>query len=185
MIIGVTGTNGSGKGEVAEYLTNEKNFAHFSARDFIVAEIERRGLPVNRDTMRSVSTDMRAQYGADFIMRTLYNEATAKGGDAVIESIREVPGAEFLKAHGGVLIAVDADKKIRYDRIVKRGSSTDRVDFDTFVRQEEMEMQNDDPAKQNIGKVMEMADEKFENNGSLDDLHRQVDTFLAHAQNKV
>lgn len=184
MIIGVTGTNGSGKGEVAEYLAKEKEFTHFSARAAIVAEIERRGLPVNRDTMTSVSIDMRAKNGADSIMRSLYEEAIAKGGNAVIESIREVPGAEFLKAHDGFLIAVDADKKIRYARIIKRGSSTDYVDFDTFVAQENREMQNADLAKQNVRKVMELADITLENNGTLRDLHEKIDAVLSRVQSK-
>ncbi|MDR0438308.1 MAG: AAA family ATPase, partial [Bacteroidales bacterium] len=51
MIIGITGTIGAGKGTIVDYLVSQKGFLHFSVRDFLSEEIERRGLPVNRDTM--------------------------------------------------------------------------------------------------------------------------------------
>ena len=179
MIIGITGTNGSGKGEVAEYLVKQKGFNHFSSRAYIVEEIKRRGLAVNRDTMTSVSRDMRATTGAACIVDALYHQALEKGGDAVIESIREIPGAEFLKSHGGFLIGVDADKSLRYERAVKRGSSTDHIDFATFVAQEDREMQSSDPINQNISGVMKMVDARIENNGTMEELGKEVERVLA------
>lgn len=40
MIIGITGTNGAGKGTVVEYLA-KKEWNHFSAGEFITEEIEK------------------------------------------------------------------------------------------------------------------------------------------------
>jgi len=178
MIIGITGTNGSGKGEVANYLVDKKGFNHYSTRALIIQEIQKRGLPVNRDTMNTVSTDMRKTLGGEVFHKILYERAVRDGGDAVIESVREVPGADFLKKHGAFLIAVDANQRERYDRSKKRGSSTDYIEFDTFKMQEEREMQDPDPLKQNVRKVMEMADAFIENNGTMGELHRKVDEAL-------
>ena len=183
MIVGVTGTNGAGKGTVADYLV-QKGFKHYSSRACIVEEIEKRGLPVNRDTMTSVSNDMRAKNGAAIIVETLYNQALKKGGDAVIESVREIPGAAFIKEHGGFMIGVDADQKIRYERAMKRGSATDHIDFDTFVVQEKREMENPDPAKQNIAAVMRIVDATVYNNGTLEELNAQVDSVLEDFKTK-
>ena len=58
-IIGITGTHGAGKGTVTNYLVNKKGFKHYSARDFIVDEIKKRSLLVDRDSMREVSNDLR------------------------------------------------------------------------------------------------------------------------------
>ncbi len=41
------------------------------------------------------------------------------------------------------MVAVDADRKLRYERITARGASTDHVDFDTWVMQEEREREQD------------------------------------------
>lgn len=178
MILGITGTLGAGKGAVVEYLKT-KNFTHYSARELITEEILRRGLPVNRDTMTHTANDMRRIHGATYPQEQLFWRAEAEGGDGVIESVRSVEGAKFLQAHGARLLAVDADARIRYERITKRGSETDRVDFPTFVAHEEREMHSDDPNHQNIRGVAALADYTIVNDGTLAELHKKVDAMLA------
>lgn len=180
MIIGITGTNGAGKGTVVDYL-KQKGFTHYSARDFIVEEIQRRGLDVNRDTTRAVGNDLRAQNGADYIIRSLYERAVAHGGDAVIESIREVPGAEFLKQQGALLWGVDAERKVRYERSVLRGSALDHISFEKFCEQEDAELTSTDPAKHNGAKVLAMADAILTNNETPESLFLQVEEALKKA----
>ena len=127
IVIGITGTLGAGKGTVVEYLAT-KGFAHYSARAFITREIERRGLPVNRDSMHVVADDLRATHSPGYIIASLYDEAVRQGGNAVIESIHNEGEVSALRAKGGfLLLAVDADQKLRYDRIALRGSSSDQV----------------------------------------------------------
>jgi len=178
MILGLTGTIGAGKGTVVDYLKT-KGFAHYAARDFITAEIEQRGLPLDRDSMTLVANDLRHEHGAAYIIKSLMRQAQTAGGDAIIESVRAVAETEALKARGALLLAVDADERRRYERIVARGSATDHVDFATFVAQEAREMANRDPEKQNIAAVMRLADATIENDGTLDELHAAVDAFLA------
>jgi dephospho-CoA kinase len=178
MILGITGTIGAGKGAVVDYLVKEKGFTHYSARDFLVQEILSRDLPMNRDSMHSVANEVRSRYQASHIIKTLYARAAAAGHDAVIESVRATGEAEFLKENGVMLVAVDADQKLRYERIVKRGSVTDDIDFVTFVMQEKKELQSDDAHGQNLLGVMAMADYRIENDGSMEELHAKVDEVL-------
>lgn len=177
MIIGVTGTNGSGKGTVVEYLV-QKGFAHYSARDFIVEEVQRRGLLVNRDTITVTANDLRALYGPAYVIEQLLARADETKGDVGIESIRTVGEARVLLAAGAILLGVDADPRLRYERVVKRGSATDSVDFDTFIAQEKRELSSDDPNNQNILGVMALADYTLHNDGTLEELHAQIDTAL-------
>ncbi|MBU6323791.1 AAA family ATPase [Patescibacteria group bacterium] len=178
MIIGITGTLGAGKGAVVEYLST-KGFAHHSARELITEEILRRGEPVNRDTMTHTANDMRRIHGPTYPQEQLFMRAAAQGKDAVVESVRSVAGAKFMKEHGAYLLAVDADPRLRYERIGKRGSETDQVDFDTFLAHEAREMESDDPHHQNIRGVMALSDYTIENDGTLEELHRKVDDMLA------
>ena len=62
MIIGITGTLGAGKGTIVECLL-EKGFKHYSVREFLVEEICKRGLEVNRNSMVLVANELRARFG--------------------------------------------------------------------------------------------------------------------------
>ncbi len=179
MIIGITGTIGAGKGTAVEYLMQTKGFAHYSVRDFLMEEIDRQGLPRDRDSMREVGNALRLTHSPSYLMEVAHAKALADGGDALIESVRAIKEAEFLKANGAFLLAVDADRKVRYERIHARGSSTDHVDFDTWVAQEEQELASTDPNEMNVIGVMQMADARIENDGTLEELHRKVDAALA------
>ena len=70
--IGITGTLGAGKGTIVDYLIKNKGFVHYSVRSFITEEINRRGLPVNRDSMTMVGNDLRAQHSPSWIVEQLY-----------------------------------------------------------------------------------------------------------------
>lgn len=179
MLIGITGSFGAGKGFVANYLVQKKNFKHYSARAFITEVIKERGLPVNRDTMTEVANDLRATGGPTYIFERLVAKAKADGGDAVVESIRAVAEAQYMKEHGGVVLGIDADPKVRYERIQKRGSETDNVTFEEWLLQEKREMHSDDPTKQNIAGVMEIADVVIRNSSTLSELTEAIDTFIA------
>ena len=62
IIIGITGTLGAGKGTIVDYLTINKGFKHYSVRQYLIEEIEKKGLPVNRDTMTEVANNLRASH---------------------------------------------------------------------------------------------------------------------------
>jgi dephospho-CoA kinase len=178
IIIGITGTLGAGKGTVVDYLTT-KGFTHYSARDFITHEIERRGLPIDRDSMTMVANDMRSTHSPSYIAEMLYDEAASAGKNAVIESLRTEGEILSLRQKGNFyLLAVDANPKLRYERIILRASETDKISFEKFLADEEREMHATDPNKQNLARCIELADERLVNNGTVNDLYVQVDNIL-------
>lgn len=129
--------------------------------------------------MRLMANRLRAEHGDDYLV-TYYLEkiATDHTERAVIESIRALAEARTLKEHGGILIAVDADQALRYARIQERKSSSDQISFEEFVAQETLELNDPDPHGMQKQKVMESADYTVLNNGTLNELHAQLDIVL-------
>lgn len=178
-IIGITGTLGAGKGTIVEYLIEKKNFLHFSVRGYLTEEIKKRGLVVNRDSMTMVANELRANNSPSFIIEELYKLAKTSAKDAIIESIRTPGEIDFLKKQGQfLLLAVDADAKLRYERIKLRASATDNIDFETFLANEKREMNTDDPNKQNLSACIARADIVIKNNGSVAELIDQLNHHL-------
>ena len=177
--IGITGTLGAGKGTIVDYLVKEKGFVHFSVRDFITQEIERRGMPVNRDSMTIVGNDLRKQHSPSYITDELYKQAQETGKNCIIESVRTpLEVSELRKNSNFYLFAIDADAKVRYERIVVRGSSTENVSFENFIANEQREMTSDDPNKQHLKACIEQADYLFSNDGDFEDLHQKIEEVL-------
>jgi dCMP deaminase len=186
IVIGLTGTIGAGKDTVVNYLIKNEDFQHFSVRKFLIKELQKRNLPSNRDTMRQLANELREKYGASYIIEKLYLEAIKSNKNSIIESIRTVGEVEALRNKDNFfLIAIDADPKIRYSRIKQRGSETDDVDYNTFIAQENEEMKNNDPNKQNISKCIELADYYIENNGTFQQLYDQIDRVLKEIKSRV
>lgn len=178
MIIGITGSFGAGKGTVVEYLTQTKNFHHFSASGFITEEIIKRELPINRDSMIIVANDLRTTFGPSYIIDSLYKRASSQGGKVIIESLRAVAEVRRIKELGGIVLGIDAEPELRYSRSVVRNSEKDHVTYDKWQEQEQIESNQTDPTKQNIFGSLNESNEVITNNGTVEELHARIEDFL-------
>lgn len=178
-IIGITGTLGAGKGTIVDYLVKKYGFRHYSVRGYLIKEIEKRTLPVNRDTMVLVANDLRSNNSPSFITDELFKEAYENGQNAIIESIRTPGEVESLRNKSQfMLLAVDAKPEVRFERIVSRNSETDHVSYETFIANEQREMETTDPNKQNLSACISQADYVLLNNEDFEYLYKQIDQIM-------
>ncbi|OGM20791.1 hypothetical protein A2863_02695 [Candidatus Woesebacteria bacterium RIFCSPHIGHO2_01_FULL_38_9b] len=179
LIIGITGTNGAGKGTVVEYLITRRGFKHFSVRDYLTKELNKQHLKASRPNLIDLANKLRKKNGPNFLAETLYESARKTNRNCIIESLRNPSEVKTLRKKGKFyLFAVDADPKIRYQRIKKRASTTDNSSFAEFIKTERSEMESDKPNEENIHKCIKLADFLFENNASFENLYVKIDDAL-------
>lgn len=179
-IIWITGPQAAGKWEIVNYLIEKKWFAHYSVRGYLTQELEKRWLTVDRDSMRELGNELRANYWPSYITDQLFLQAQENGKDAIIESVRAIWEVESLKKNSDfILLAVNADQKLRFERAIARKSASDFVSFEKFQEQERLESNNSDPSKQNINACIKMADYVINNNWDIEELRKQLDEIIA------
>ena len=180
MLIGITGTDGAGKGAVVKYLVDKKGFVHYSSRALITEKILEQNIPVTRENMRLRANELRKEFGNDVIVQLSLKKAQAENASSVIiESIRASAEVAALKAAGGILLAVDANQNVRFRRITGRKSASDNVTFEEFIAHEKLEMNDPDPNGMQKARVIQLADYTIMNDDSLTDLGLAIEQFLA------
>jgi dephospho-CoA kinase len=179
MIIGVTGTLGSGKGTVVRYLTEQKGFQYLSVTGFMKNVAESRGLPLERMTYHDIANEYRAQ-GPTKLQEAVLAEGAKRGitGNFVIEAQHTPEEVKFIQSIGGVEFAVDADLKVRYERIRARGGDKDNTTFEAFKAHQEFEMRPQESSSNNLAGAIALANFHLTNSGSLAELHTQIDAVL-------
>ncbi len=166
-IIGLSGTNGSGKDTVGHMLAERHGFLFVSGSDLLRDEARRRNLPTDREFLREISAEWRRESGLGVLIDKAV-EAFERGDykGLVIASLRNPGEADRIHELGGKVIWVDADPKVRYDRIFYRQRADDNKSFEQFLAEEQAEMQQSgDEATLNMAGVKEKADIILPNEG--------------------
>lgn len=188
MIIGITGSIGGGKGTVVDYLIEKKGFAHYSSSGLLTEILEERRETVDRDGMNRIANELRTANPDGGVPAETYKRYQADGSPeyAIFEALHNVAEVKFIQSIGGIVIGVTADPEVRYDRIKARGSVKDNVTKEEFIEQQKREEEGtDDPNKSNIYAALKQADYIIENNGTLEELHQQIDDVLIKLENGV
>ncbi len=176
IIIGIVGTQSSGKDTIADYLVKKYDFSNISTGDMVRDYIRENNLGApERDLMQKVANQMRIDNGPDVLARRAIEKPLER---IIVSGIRAIAEAKAVKDAGGLLISCDAPIEMRYERIAGRNRVGDEVSFEKFKSQEEFEKKNADPNAQNIDGVMEMADFKIENIGTIEELNNKVENLV-------
>lgn len=178
-IVGLSGTNGSGKDEIAQILVKNFGFVFVNVSDFLRQEAGKRKLEPTRENLRTISAQWRRQMGVGVLvdMALDYLKTTSQNySGVVISPMRNSGEAQHLKELGGKLIWVDASPRLRFSRIANRGRDKESTySFEEFVASEQAEMnRSGDEATLNMAEVKNIADISIDNSGSLEELKQSV-----------
>jgi len=174
-IIGLAGTNGSGKDTVGQILTDQHGYLFISVTELLRAEALRRNLPVERENLRMISAEWRRQSGLGVLVDKAvaeYEKAAASYKGLVMASLRNPGEADRVHELGGTMVWVDADPRVRYDRIqanaAARGrAGEDNKTFEQFQADEAAEMsQSGDEATLNMSAVKSRCDLFLQNDSN-------------------
>jgi len=178
MIIGIAGTIGAGKGTVVDILKS-KGFAHYSSSDVLRQMLEEREVLANRENLSHLANELMSSHegGVLYFSHSLAQDAHMQ--DYILEALHRVSEGDYVKKIGGIILGIDADIKIRFERIHKRQEGEkDNVTFEQFVEDSQREDDGKTGSGPNIRAVIKMADHTIMNNGSLEELQTQIEEVL-------
>ncbi len=178
MILGVSGLNGSGKGEVVRFL-EARSFYAFSLSDVIRDELRAQGLEESRERMIATGRELRAREGPGALAERLARRLVSDR-NYVIDSVRHPAEVEVLRARTGRfrLLWVEASEATRLARIRARARPGDPEGLDELRRLERAELGSEDPAAQQLLAIRALADLRVENDASLAGLHSALQQIL-------
>jgi len=178
IVIGLIGEKGAGKGTVSDYLIEKYNAIHYGTSKILRRTLEDLHLPVTRDNLVKLALVLKEGYGPSVIIDSLITDMEKNGSNIIIadgirmhgdvEPFREKYGKNFY------LVYVTANIRVRYERTKSR-KEKDGEDQATFEKFLEEEAKLTEISIHEIGKKAEFT---LNNNGTSEDLKRQVDQMV-------
>jgi len=176
IILGLVGPIASGKETAKNYLAKKYEATDCRFSTIIRDILNRAAIPVSRESMQKLSTVLRANFGEDLLAKAITMDAGKLDSKiVVIDGVRRPTDIEHLnKLPNFFLIKIDADPKIRYERMKARNENVedDKKTFEQFLKDHEAEADSLVPI------VMATAKYSINNNGSFEDLYKQVDEII-------
>jgi dephospho-CoA kinase len=147
-IIGLAGTNGSGKDTVGQLLQKHCDYFFVSVTDMLRDELRRRDQPVDRKHMRGLSSEWREKYGMSVLVDralALFKAQKNRYQGVVMSSLRNPGEADRIHEIGGIMLWIDANPHLRYMRVqanaaTRNRSGEDDKTYQQFLKEEKAEM---------------------------------------------
>ncbi|MFH1592765.1 MAG: AAA family ATPase [Candidatus Woesearchaeota archaeon] len=184
MIIGLTGTFGSGKTTIADHLKS-KNFQYITISDLVREETKKQNLPIEREILQNIGNKMRELHGNDYWAKRVLEKINTNE-NWIVDGIRN-PGEieELKKIKGFLLIAFNAPIEKRLKRMTnQKGIRAERVHSDPKEIEEIKRLEardrgiNEAEFGQQVEKCMAQADHEIHTNEPVEETIKKINKLL-------
>ena len=170
-IIGIAGTDGSGKDSLGHYLRDEFGWYFMSVTDLLREEAKVRGMRLSRSTLKIISAEWRAKEGLGVLINHAvkeYESLKNKYKGLCVASLRNPGEADRVHELGGKVVWLDAPIKLRYQRAIARNKGAeDQITFEEFQKEGAIQMHGPaDETALNLSAVKAKADLFITNNSN-------------------
>lgn len=173
MIVGLTGKNAAGKGEVLRFLAT-RSFRPHSLSDEVRRDLERTGTATTRENMIERGRALRAGFGPGILAERIRDHLD-ESSHHVVDSIRHPAEiAALRRSPDFLLIGITAPVEVRWERLRERARPGDPDTLEMFRRLEERESGEDAAGAQQLDRCLELADHLVANEGTIADLEGRV-----------
>ncbi len=182
IIFGFVGQIASGKGTAVKHLKTKYNASTYRFSTMLTDVLNRLYLENNRENLQKLSQIIRENFGEETMARVMAEDVkNDKNNLIAIDGVRRPGDVVNLKEIPGfILVNITADIEKRYERIIKR---TEKVD-DVGKTLKEFKTDHKREAELKIEEIASQATDTIDNNGSLEDLHTQLDKLIEKYQSK-
>lgn len=175
IVIGAMGLNGSGKDALIHYLHERHGIPMLSIGDLVRDMAAQRGISPTRSNLHELSQETLELHGADFFAQKLIARIEQEPEEVVgVTGIRTPTDVRTFREHFGddfVLVHVRVgDPRTRFERVRQRDEARDPESYGRFLQQDEEEKE-----MFRIEEAIEEADITIDNDGSLEDFHREIE----------
>jgi dephospho-CoA kinase len=175
LVLGLTGPNASGKGEVARIL-ELRGFTTHSLSDIVREEAVARGLTTGRDDLIATGNDLRRKGGPGVLAQRMVGRLA---GRDLVDSVRNPAEVEVLRhLPRFALVGVTAPIEVRFRRARGRTGRGDAVESLAAFAAKEAEENTSEATAQRLEATFSMADRIIVNDGDLGALERRIDEML-------
>jgi len=179
-IIGLTGRNAAGKGTIANLLKKHK-FIYHSLSDTLREELSHQNMEESRDNLILIGNKLRREGGPGVLADRMIKNLDSLDNH-IVDSIRNPSEVFSLRRkypnHKFILISIDANPKVRFERLMKRDRKGDSNSWEQFIEQEKVEEASEDPNKQQLFNTIKEADYEIDNSGNLIDLENKLSLII-------
>jgi dephospho-CoA kinase len=176
IIIGLVGEIASGKDTVAKYLEKKYGSQTVSFSGPLRAILDILDLPQTRENMAWLGVDLRQRFGQDILAKAVTAQVRkSKNKMVALPNVRLPQDITYLKKLPGFhLVHIDADPKIRYQRLIRRSQNADDKSktWAKFLKDSRL------PTEIKIRQLAKKAEYRLDNSGSVENLKKQVDEMM-------
>ncbi|OGI15731.1 MAG: hypothetical protein A2Z52_01030, partial [Candidatus Moranbacteria bacterium RBG_19FT_COMBO_42_6] len=130
----------------------------------------------NRDDLQKISTFFRQNFGEDIMSKVIFNDVKNDDNEIiVVDGVRRIMDIRYLKDLPGFkLVYIEAEMEKRYERITNRRENTD----DAIKTLDEFKLDHKQESELQIKDLKNQADFVVDNNGSIEELFRQINEII-------